>query len=185
MTRHPWKVTHGASLTPEYRTWAAMRQRCLNPRSSRYPTYGGRGITICERWSNFTAFLADMGPRPSPDHSLDRIDNDKGYEPSNCRWATRSQQQRNKGAYPSWRLPHGDDHWTHKDRGRAVAVARTNIRKAHKSGAENNNAKLTPAAANDIRRAYAENPKIKMADLGRRFGVGRETARKIVRGLAW
>jgi hypothetical protein len=87
--------------TPEYRAWSAMRQRCLNPASQRYASYGGRGITVCDRWSSFEAFLADMGAKPEPkeQYSLDRIDNDRGYEPGNCRWATRSEQQRNRPNY--------------------------------------------------------------------------------------
>ena len=72
-----------------------MRQRCLNPNRPDYPRYGGRGITICEQWSSFNQFLADMGERP-PGTSLDRKDNEAGYEPGNCRWATPMQQTANR-----------------------------------------------------------------------------------------
>lgn len=93
--------THGESghdkRAAEYRVWLGMKGRCLNPKSPGYPGYGGRGITMCARWQgSYETFLADMGRRPSPKHSLDRIDNDKGYEPGNCRWATQREQERNK-----------------------------------------------------------------------------------------
>lgn len=179
------RTIHGMSKTPEFRAWASMIQRCLNPNSSRYYRYGGRGITICARWQSFEAFFADVGRRPAPEYSIDRIDNDGDYEPANVRWATRSEQQRNKGPYPYWCVPHGDDHWTRRDRDRAVRIGRQNIRKAHKSGAENNNAKLNQQLAETLRSMHAKEPEIDMRELGRRFGVGRETARKIVRGLAW
>lgn len=83
--------------SPEARAWSDMINRCMNPAHRRYADYGGRGIKVCIRWQrSFLDFLADMGARPSSWHSLDRIDNNGSYEPGNCRWATRSQQQRNK-----------------------------------------------------------------------------------------
>jgi hypothetical protein len=90
--RHEW---HGLKNTREYWSWAAMLDRCRNPNNGAYANYGGRGIKVCERWQKFSNFLIDMGHRPAG-HSLERIDNDKGYEPSNCRWATRDDQSKNR-----------------------------------------------------------------------------------------
>jgi hypothetical protein len=88
--------THGRTQTIEYRSWAHAKERCMNPNAKSYARYGGRGITMCRRWRNsFEAFFADMGPKPSPKHSLDRINNDGPYSPKNCRWATQLQQARN------------------------------------------------------------------------------------------
>lgn len=82
--------------TPEYRSWRAMLQRCTYPNNVHYPNYGGRGITICERWRlSFVAFLTDMGPRPEGT-TLDRIDGDSDYTPGNCRWATAKEQAANR-----------------------------------------------------------------------------------------
>ena len=87
--------THGMSNTREYTTWCMMRKRCTNQNSECYADYGGRGITVCDRWDSFENFYEDMGPRPEG-MTLDRIDNDKGYDKDNCRWATKKEQQNNK-----------------------------------------------------------------------------------------
>ena len=86
---------HGKRYTPTYEIWKTMRQRCVNPRNRKFRLYGGRGISVCDRWLNsFVSFLEDMGERPEG-CSIDRINNDGNYEPGNCRWATRTQQARN------------------------------------------------------------------------------------------
>lgn len=90
------RTTHGLSKSSEYKIWVGMRDRCNNPRNPAYHNYGGRGITVCERWSSFDTFLADMGPRPSTKHSIDREENDLGYSPDNCRWVTKKTQGRNR-----------------------------------------------------------------------------------------
>ena len=96
------RTTHGMHLSREYRTWADMKTRCLNEKSESYPSYGGRGIKICPEWvDSFENFFSDMGKRPDETYSLDRINNDGDYEPSNCRWATKTQQVLNRGLLKS------------------------------------------------------------------------------------
>jgi hypothetical protein len=90
-------TTHGMTSTPEYQNWTSMIQRCTNKNNPDYSDYGGRGITVCDRWlSSFEAFYQDMGPKPTSDHSIDRRENDKGYYKDNCRWATKLEQANNR-----------------------------------------------------------------------------------------
>jgi len=96
-TKYAKNTKHGKSKSLEYRSWVSMIGRCSNDKGKSYKDYGGRGIIICTRWlQSFESFLEDMGNKPSAEYSIDRIDTNGNYEPSNCKWSTRSEQERNK-----------------------------------------------------------------------------------------
>jgi len=104
------QCTHGLSHIPEYISWTGMKDRCYRPKNEKYHNYGGRGITICDEWVNsFESFIQDMGLRPSPEHSIDRMNNDGNYELNNCRWATNTEQLHNRRDSPNrtQQLPRG------------------------------------------------------------------------------
>lgn len=124
--------THGlarrSNRHPLYPIWQSMKQRCENPTAQAYYRYGGRGITVCKRWSkSFTAFLEDMGPRPEG-YTLERINNDRGYGPRNCTWATRQQQYANRGKAGS--RMHPDDWARSRVRHRLACISAAALRKS-------------------------------------------------------
>ncbi len=106
MRAHRAKTNHGLEKTTEYLTWQRMKGRCYNIKNQDYPEYGGRGITVCDRWledfgAGFANFLEDMGNKPTEQHSLDRVEVNAGYSKENCRWATSQTQAYNQRIYKS------------------------------------------------------------------------------------
>lgn len=120
-------TTHGGSYTTEYNTWHSMINRCCNPNNKDFINYGGRGITVCERWkSDFNNFVEDMGKKPSKYYSIDRADVNGNYEPSNCKWATRSQQERNKRLNNKNNTGHRGVRWIEKESKWRVQITANN-----------------------------------------------------------
>jgi hypothetical protein len=117
------RTTHGMSRTPEYLAWKHMIGRCRNPQTKHYERYGGRGISVCEEWSDFAKFYADVGPRPSKDHSLDRLDNDGNYVPGNVAWRTKKEQGNNRAN--NVLVTYRDETLTAAEMGRKYGVSNT------------------------------------------------------------
>lgn len=125
---------HGHRNSPEYYVWRGIRSRCNNPRTPNYHRYGGRGISVAEEWNDFSNFLRDVGNRPGPDYSLDRINNDGNYEPGNVRWTTRVVQCRNTSC--NRRLTFKGIEMTVSEWAEATGLGRTTIHYRIKAGWE-------------------------------------------------
>lgn len=126
-------TTHGMHGTPEYYRWASMKLRCYVKTHYAYPRYGGRGITVCDRWrDSFESFLADVGHRPTIEHSLDRIDNDGHYEPNNVRWATKQEQANNRGN--NVRITYNGETRTQAEWARLIGITPEGVAYRHKHG---------------------------------------------------
>lgn len=138
-------VTHGMRRTSTYRAWSKMRERCLNPNTSNYSDYGGRGIQVCERWNDFSNFLEDMGVKPGREYSLDRINVNGDYEPSNCRWATQTVQANNRrdNYYIEWR----GRRQTLMEWSRELGMNRLTLRKRLVKGWDIERAMITPVSS--------------------------------------
>lgn len=185
---------------PLWTTWSQMVSRCKNPEHPAFSRYGGRGITVCDQWLDFGTFVADVGERPAG-ASIDRIDNGRGYEPGNVRWADRKQQGRNKrnnhlvtahgetlpisawaektglsGTVIRRRIAHLG--WSHED---AVSRPATPNRPAPRRGEANARARMTEAIVAEIR----QRTDFSTVEAARHFGVHRSTIRRVRNGQAW
>jgi hypothetical protein len=177
-------ATHRMTHTREYRAWAGMIQRCTNPKNARWADWGGRGISVCDRWHSFENFYADMGPRPSPDHSLDRYPNNDGnYEPGNVRWATRTEQQLNKRPTDASHLKGLAEKWRKENPEKAKEVSRRIGMKLR--GRASPTRKVTPEMAEQIRAMHESSPSMTLVEIGSKFGIGKETTRKVIRRIGW
>lgn len=144
------RKTHPA----EWRSWSSMRNRCRSQSSDNWPQYGGRGITICERWDSFAAFFEDMGPRPSQKHTLDRYPNPDGnYEPGNCRWATQREQTNNRSR-GNRKLSFGGETLTVAEWARRIGVDRATLRDRLERGWTVEQALTTPKEVSRMRGSY-------------------------------
>lgn len=196
-----WQKTHGLSTTKEYHAWAAMVQRCHNPKYHGYARYGGRGIAVCDEWrGSFEAFYEYIGPSPSSNHSVDRIDNGRGYEPGNVRWATWKEQQNNRSSnhVVEWQgVSKNVTQWS-EDLGIPAYVLIQRLARrlpleqvfhvgrltANSSrGSSHHRSKLTEDQAREIRRKYNDGQHV--SDIAKEYGVGHNCIRAAVSGKTW
>lgn len=145
---------HGDIESQEYCSWKSLRHRCLNPNDASFRNYGGRGITVCERWHSYENFLADMGRKPTPEHTIERVDNNRGYEPGNCVWATDGQQARNR-RFNHWITVNGDARVL-TDWARMIGIDPSTLGKRIARGWPEEEAVKVPAIRNGKRRTYRQ-----------------------------
>lgn len=167
------RTTHGGSYSPTYNAWSRMKGRCHNPNSDDFPDYGGRGITVCERWrDNYKAFLADMGQCP-PEMSIDRINNDGNYEPSNCRWATATEQANNKRNVPLYEF--NGQRLSVAEWSRHTGISTSVLSARLSRGWTIKRALTTPAKKCPPRLLEHNGEILPLTEWGRRLGTGPET----------
>lgn len=198
--RQGFQRTHGLSKLREYAIWNGIKQRCHNANFSAYEKYGGRGITMCDEWrESFEAFYRDVGPRPSPQHSVERDDNHRGYEPGNCRWATLAEQADNKRrtiridgktlnqiaaetGIPVTTI-RGRHYQGNADRVRAPGALTRRDAATMNKGAANGQAKLTEDGVRAMRSMRAQGMQLK--DIAPKFGVSKSLVGLICRRERW
>ena len=169
-------ITHGKSRTAEYKIWHHMIRRCDVRSHKFFKNYGGRGIKVCDRWRDFASFYEDMGPRPSPKHTIDRKDNDGDYEPRNCRWATRWQQ--NQNTRKSVIIEHDGECHSMSEWARRLGMSRQTLRLRLKNGWSVEDA-LTPKGTRRAHyRVVASRSRATFKDAAERPRVGSLSGRR-------
>jgi hypothetical protein len=184
---------HGMSKSRVYRIWRGMINRCENPKVEKYPIYGGRGITVCPEWKNFTVFYADMGDPPSPIHQIDRIKNELGYFKGNCRWVTPTENNRNRRPEQGCAYFFQGKERSLMEIAKFVGIKYGTLHKRVRilnipfeeaiKCSRKLSAKLSDADIPEIRRLAAEG--VSRREIGRMFGVHNRTVTKIVNGEYW
>lgn len=177
---------HGMAGTPEYSAWRCMVARCTKPKHRAYASYGGRGIRVCQEWiTSFQAFYASLGPRPSEAHSLDRIDNNKDYEPGNCRWATAVQQQRN--TRQNLIIEYNGKSLCLAEWAEITGFSSSLLHSRFKSGWSPERAfttpserRVTPEIVKEVRELAPKGAEMKLVAI--RLGLSRDTIRNILKG---
>lgn len=180
--RSPTNKTHGMSETRVFRIWHNMLRRCYDSRREYYRNYGARGVTVCDRWrESFENFLADMGMPPSDEHTLERKEGHLGYEPSNCCWATRTEQANNRRT--NVRLTFQDRTMTIAEWARELGIGDSTIRFRLKNGWSVERALTTPAVAYErtMGPLTHEGTTLPLAEWARRFGFKDGTLRMRLR----
>ena len=164
---------------PEYRVWCAMKGRCLNPNDQNFHHYGGRGITVCDRWMKYESFIADMGNRPSPKHQLERLNNDHGYSPLNCKWATIEEQHRNQRSNVN--ITVNGETKVAADWASEIGVSQSVIHNRMASGMSGEEAVSRPCKSRGV---IFEGVLVPLTALAERFGIsGRTLFKRVKNGM--